>query len=116
MAMAVRMARLAVMGVLAAALVGVPAISRAQSLETPTFRTAVDLVPISAIVRDARGRPVRDLDRHDFQVLEQGRPRPIVDFRVSDQGPISLAILMDVSGSMHVAGSSRQAAGPSSIF
>jgi Ca-activated chloride channel family protein len=68
----------------------------------PTFRTSVDLVSVTAVVRDERGRSVRNLSRDDFQLFEQGRPRPIKDFRVSDQGPISVAILMDASGSMRV--------------
>jgi VWFA-related protein len=66
------------------------------------FRTSVDLVSVAAVVRDGRGRSVRNLSREDFQVLEQGRARRIVDFTVSDQGPVSLAILMDASGSMRV--------------
>ena len=74
----------------------------------PTFRTAIDLVSVTAVVKDARGRSVRNLSRDDFQVFEQGQPRPIVDFKVSDQGPVSLAILMDASGSMRI-GSQREA-------
>jgi VWFA-related protein len=68
----------------------------------PTFRTSVDLVFVTAVVRDERGRSVRNLSRDEFQVFEQGRQRPIVDFKVSDQGSLSLAILMDASGSMRV--------------
>jgi Ca-activated chloride channel family protein len=68
----------------------------------PTFRTGVDLVSVTAVVRDRQGKPVRNLAREDFQVFERGRPRNIVDFKPSDQGPISLAILFDVSGSMRV--------------
>lgn len=68
--------------------------------QPPMFRSSVDLVSVTAIARDDRGRPVRDLLREDFQVLEDGHPRRITDFKVSDQGPISLAILMDASGSM----------------
>jgi VWFA-related protein len=65
-----------------------------------TFKTQVDLVPVTAVVRDGKGRIVRNLSRGDFQVLEQGKPREIVDFLVSDQGPVSLAVLFDTSGSM----------------
>jgi len=68
----------------------------------PTFRTGVDLVSVSAVVRDNRGRPVRNLERDDFEVYERGRLRRILDFKASDQGPVSLAILFDVSGSMRV--------------
>jgi Ca-activated chloride channel homolog len=70
---------------------------------TPTFKTKVDLVSVTAVVRDSKGRVVRNLSRGDFQIYEKGQQRPIVDFKVSDQGPVSLAILFDVSGSMRVA-------------
>lgn len=83
---------------------GFDASSRAQIAQEPrpalTFKTTVDLVPVSAVVRDGKGRIVRNLSRRDFQVLEQGQPREIVDFLVSDQGPVSLAVLFDTSGSM----------------
>ena len=66
------------------------------------FRAAVDLVPVTAVVRDSQGRTIRDLSKDDFVVLERDRPRHIVDFDVHDQGPVSLALLMDTSGSMRV--------------
>src|SRR5687767_15023893 len=69
---------------------------------TPTFRTAIDLVPVTAVVRDGRGRTLRGLKAQDFVVLERGLPRKIADFKAGDQGPVSLAILMDTSGSMRV--------------
>ena len=69
---------------------------------TPTFRTAIDLVPVTAVVRDGRGRTLRGLKAQDFVVLEHGLPRKIADFKAGDQGPVSLAILMDTSGSMRV--------------
>ncbi len=66
----------------------------------PTFSTSVAIVPITAIVRDGRGRLVANLARDDFQVLENSRPRQILDFRATDRGPVSLAVLVDTSGSM----------------
>ena len=71
-----------------------------QQPMTPTFKTTVDVVSVTAVVRDGKGRVVRNLTREDFQVYEKGQPRKIVDFKASDQGPISLAVLFDVSGSM----------------
>jgi VWFA-related protein len=54
-------------------------------------------------VRDSHNRLVRDLDRKDFQVLENGVPRRIVDFNATADGPISVAFLFDTSGSMGLA-------------
>ena len=76
----------------------------AQSAETPAhiFRSAVDLVTIQASVRDARGRVVQGLTRADFEVRDNGQLRPLIDFRADRQSPVTLAILVDMSGSMSV--------------
>ncbi len=73
-----------------------------ESTAQPTFKATVSLVSVNAVVKDRRGRPVRDLKREDFQVLENGAPQPIVDFGYSDQGPVSFGILVDQSGSMNL--------------
>jgi Ca-activated chloride channel family protein len=73
-----------------------------QSDPRATFRSSVDVVSLAAVVRDQRGRYVRDLTRSDFQVLENGRLRQILDFQADTSGPLSLALLFDVSGSMSV--------------
>src|SRR5262245_5731898 len=67
-----------------------------------TFRSSVDLVSVSAVVRDRKGRFVTDLSSKDFIVVEAGQQRPIVNFKAEDNGPVKLAILIDVSGSMRV--------------
>ena len=84
-------------GVLAVAVAGEPVLGQ-QPL--PTFRSGVSLVSVNAVVKDRRGRPVRNLTRDDFQILENGAARPIVDFGFSDQGPVSFGVLVDQSGSM----------------
>lgn len=81
--------------------------------QTPSFRAAVDVVSVTAVVRDSRGRPVNNLGREDFQVYERGRLRQIVQFKASDQGPISLGILFDVSGSMR--GATQMQAGQRAV-
>jgi VWFA-related protein len=68
----------------------------------PTFKASVDLVPISAVVRDGRGRLVTTLKVADFEVFDKGDRRRIVDFQINDAGPVSLAVLVDVSGSMRM--------------
>lgn len=64
-----------------------------------TFKSSVDLVRVSAVVRDKRGRFVQDLAAGDFEVIDGNQPRTISDFR-RDTGAVSVAILFDVSGSM----------------
>lgn len=67
----------------------------------PVFRAAVNRVTLFATVRDSRGRLVPNLSAADFELLGEGTPLQIVDFR-SDGVPVSLALLLDVSGSMAV--------------
>src|SRR6266516_750063 len=108
---------------LAAVLVALPGKAAAQaapSAQQPPagqpparFRSSVDLVSVAAVVRDRKGRFVSDLSRDDFIVVEGGERRPIVGFRAEDDGPVKLAVLLDVSGSMRVgskAVDARQAA------
>ena len=78
----------------------VPAAASLQ--EVPTFRSAVDVVPISATVRDRRGRIVTSLTSADFEVLDKGERRPIINFQVDQSGPITIAALLDISGSMRI--------------
>jgi Ca-activated chloride channel homolog len=68
----------------------------------PTFRASVDLVTVRAVVKDARGRPVTNLEQTDFVLLDRSRPKRISNFD-REPGPVGLALLFDVSGSMDVA-------------
>jgi Ca-activated chloride channel family protein len=90
-----------------------PATVSVAVAQTPSFRAAVDVVSVTAVVRDSRGRPVNNLGREDFQIYERGRLRQIVQFKSSDQGPISLGILFDVSGSMR--GTAQMQAGQRAV-
>jgi VWFA-related protein len=76
----------------------------AQSPATPQqmFRSAVDLVTIQASVRDTHGRAVQGLTRADFEVRDNGLVRPVIDFRADRQSPVTVAILVDMSGSMKI--------------
>jgi Ca-activated chloride channel family protein len=70
-----------------------------QQTPTVTFKAGVDLVQVSATVRDRKGRFVQNLSVGDFQVFDDGEARPISDFR-QDLAGVSVALLFDVSGSM----------------
>lgn len=67
-----------------------------------TFRSAIDVVSVSAVVRDRRGRFVGNLAQTDFVIEEGGELRKILDFRAQSDGPVKLALLFDISGSMRV--------------
>ncbi len=54
-----------------------PADSRPQPITT-----AVTAVVVDAVVRDSRNRPVTNLRREDFELLEDGVPQPIGDVTV----------------------------------
>jgi len=73
------------------------------------FKSAVDLVSVVAVVRDRKGRFVPDLLQSDFIVVESGQNRPIVGFKADTDGPVRLAIVFDVSGSMRVGTKSAEA-------
>jgi Ca-activated chloride channel family protein len=78
------------------------------SAQETTFRSAVEAVSVTVSVRDSRNRVVRDLKQDDFQVIDSGFGKPIQDFWSGD-APISLAILLDISGSMAVGGNMDRA-------
>ena len=87
--------------------------SPVQNPPAATFRSSIDVVSVSAVVRDRKGRFVGNLERKDFIVTESGLSRPILDFRAQSDGPVKLALLVDISGSMRVGSKSvdaRQAA------
>lgn len=66
------------------------------------FRSSVDLVSVAAVVRDRKGRFVKDLAQKDFEIVEGGQNRPILDFRAELNGPVKVGLLLDISGSMRV--------------
>ena len=73
-----------------------------------TFKSGVEVVTLTVAVRDDHNRVVRGLRKTDFQVVDSGYTRPIQDFYSGDS-PISLAILLDISGSMGVGGNMDRA-------
>src|ERR1700674_4643002 len=67
--------------------------------QVPTFKSSVDLVRVTATVRDHKGRFVQDLTGHDFEVLDGGNRRAITEFSRDSSG-VSVALLFDISGSI----------------
>lgn len=86
------------------AALGLPAalLSRGDSLraqEGTTFTTGVNVVNVLATVRNGKGEIVRDLTVNDFTLEEDGRPQTIRYFSRQANLPLTLGLLIDVSGS-----------------
>lgn len=65
-----------------------------------TQQEKVRLVLLPTSVTDRRGRIVRGLRKSDFKLFDEQRPQKIKFFSTAANEPISVAFLMDVSGSM----------------
>jgi VWFA-related protein len=66
------------------------------------FRSSADVVTIQASVRDQRGRVLSGLTPADFEIRDNGELRTILSLRSDRQSPLSLAVLVDMSGSMRI--------------
>jgi hypothetical protein len=56
-------------------------------------------VQVHVLVADRSRRPVRGLGSSDFEVLENGRARPVLDVRDAS-APLEMMILLDASSSL----------------
>ena len=63
------------------------------------IRSNVELVTVPVTITDAMNRPVTGLDRENFELFENKQPQEIKNFS-SEDTPVSIGIIMDVSGSM----------------
>ncbi len=72
-----------------------PAVSSAG-----TIRSEVTRVNMLFTVTDKRGRFVTNLDRQDFEVLENKKPQNILEFTSETDLPLRLALLIDTSNSI----------------
>jgi VWFA-related protein len=79
----------------------------AQSEQRATFRSSLDVVSVAVVVRGADGRLLQDLKATDFEVLDCGKAKPIVQFQEGSGADARLAVLVDSSGSMILNGKHR---------
>ncbi len=73
-----------------------------QPLPPPTFSVKVNLVRLLVSVRDSSGALITNLSRQDFRVLDSGVPQEISVFERNTSLPLSVAILIDTSGSTQI--------------
>ncbi len=62
------------------------------------FRSSADIVEVHATVKLRNGTIAHDMNRDDFELLEDGKPREIAVFSRNVQ-PLSVALVLDHSGS-----------------
>jgi VWFA-related protein len=96
---------------LAAALALPAAPQEPPSSQGPAIRSQVNLVNLFATVRDKNKRIATDLKQQDFKILEDGQQQQIAFFSKEVTLPITLALLLDTSGSEQEMLSSIQEAG-----
>src|SRR6266568_1554430 len=63
------------------------------------IRVEVSLVNVGFSVRDEKGNLVTNLAQDDFEITEDGVPQKISFFARSTDVPLTLGLIMDVSGS-----------------
>jgi VWFA-related protein len=80
--------------------------------EEAPIRVDVNVVNVLCTVSDKRGALVTDLRKEDFEIRENGRKQEIRYFARDTDLPLTIALLMDVSGSVRQAlEAEREAAG-----
>jgi Ca-activated chloride channel family protein len=73
-----------------------------------TFHSEVDLHSVAVRVTDRNDNEIHGLTANQFSLYEDGKPQKIAFFDAEDE-PVSLGILLDVSGSMGESGKLDQA-------
>jgi Ca-activated chloride channel family protein len=93
----------AVLGVALAVASAVPARPQQQKKnEDVHVDVTVSAITLAVTVEDKGGRYINNLTEKDFEVYENNEKRPITYFKHDFDAPLSLAVLLDVSGSMAV--------------
>jgi VWFA-related protein len=82
-----------------AALALVLACTSVVAAQERVFRAGTDLVLVPLSVTDEKGRFVAGLTSDDFEISEEGARRAVKQFTAA-RVPVSLIILLDISGSM----------------
>jgi len=75
------------------------AIASGQDAGVPIYSDTVRLVRILATVTDQNGAPAGGLESRNFEVRDNGAPQQIAVFERQTEQPLSIAVLIDDSGS-----------------
>lgn len=75
----------------------VAAATVAKAQDGPTFSVGVKVVNIFATVHDKSGRIIRDLDKNDFSIRENGKQQEIRYFSRESDLPLTVGLMVDTS-------------------
>jgi Ca-activated chloride channel homolog len=75
---------------------------RQPAPQAPTFSVKVNLVRLLVSVRDQYGGLATNLNKQDFRVLDSGVQQDVAVFERNTSLPLSVAILIDTSGSTQI--------------
>jgi len=70
-----------------------------QAQDLPSIKVEVNVVSVLTTVRDKKGGLIANLQKDDFTVLEDGKPQTIKYFTKETDLPLTIGMLVDVSGS-----------------
>jgi len=76
-----------------------PAQKQPETDESASIKVDVDVVSVLTSVRDKKGTLIPNLEEKDFTILEDGKPQTIKYFSRETDLPLTIGLLVDVSGS-----------------
>ena len=68
-----------------------------QAQDDAIFSTDIKVVSVLATVRNKQGAIVRNLEKDDFSILENGRPQTVKYFSRDTELPLTLGLMVDTS-------------------
>jgi len=87
-------------GLAAAWTAAAPLAAQEQVQDKSAHEYVVRAITLAVTVQDGKGRFINNLAQKDFTIFENNRKKPITYFNHDFGAPLSLTILLDVSGSM----------------
>jgi Ca-activated chloride channel homolog len=85
-----------------AAAVALPVLSQEKKARQLDYDISVRAITLAVTVQEKGGKYINDLTQADFTVTENGAKQAITYFSHNSDAPLSLTILLDVSGSMAI--------------
>ncbi len=70
---------------------------RLRAQDTATFKTGVKVVNVLATVRTKKGEIIRNLEKDDFSLAENGHPQSIRYFARQSDLPLTIGLMVDTS-------------------